>query len=83
METSPSDITDLLRQAAAGDSTALARVRWESRGHFLAIAATAMRRVLIDHARTKSRMKRDWDFARLWLLEALAEPKTDSDVKLA
>ena len=33
-------------------------VRWESRGHLLAIAATAMRRLLIDHARTKSRKKR-------------------------
>ena len=31
---------------------------WESRGHFFAAAATAMRRILIDWARTKSRSKR-------------------------
>ncbi|MCA8966700.1 MAG: hypothetical protein KDC48_17600, partial [Planctomycetes bacterium] len=29
------------------------RVSWESREHFLAIAAIAMRRVLIDHARAR------------------------------
>jgi RNA polymerase sigma factor (TIGR02999 family) len=34
------------------------RVQWESRGHFLAIAARAMRRILVDHARGKSRQKR-------------------------
>lgn len=31
---------------------------WESRGHFLAIAATVMRRVLVNHARDKSAVKR-------------------------
>lgn len=48
------------------------RVRWESRGHFLAIAATAMRRILIDHARTKSRMKRAADGQRVAYPEDLA-----------
>jgi RNA polymerase sigma-70 factor (ECF subfamily) len=33
-------------------------VRWESRGHFLSVAARAMRCVLVDHARTKGRTKR-------------------------
>jgi len=32
--------------------------RWESRTHFFAIAAQAMRRILIDHARAKHQAKR-------------------------
>src|SRR5262252_3478341 len=31
---------------------------WESRGHFFAAAAEAMRRVLLDHARDRKRLKR-------------------------
>ena len=34
------------------------RVNWRDRGHFLAIAATVMRRVLIDHSRSKRAEKR-------------------------
>lgn len=33
-------------------------VKWESRAHFFAVAATAMRHILIDHARGKNREKR-------------------------
>ena len=33
-------------------------VRWQDRGHFFALAAELMRRVLVDHARTKHRQKR-------------------------
>src|SRR5687768_8950740 len=33
-------------------------VSWESRNHFFAIAATLMRRILVDHARHKHREKR-------------------------
>src|SRR5437867_13177802 len=32
--------------------------RWDSRGHFFAAAAEAMRRILIDNARRKGRVKR-------------------------
>ena len=32
--------------------------QWESRAHFLGAAAKAMRRVLIEHARRRSRLKR-------------------------
>lgn len=31
---------------------------WDSRGHFFAAAAEAMRRILIDHARDRNRLKR-------------------------
>lgn len=33
-------------------------VQWRSRAHFMAIAATAMRRILVDHARARGRQKR-------------------------
>jgi len=33
-------------------------VAWESRSHFFAIAATMMRRILIDYAKTKHRVRR-------------------------
>jgi RNA polymerase sigma factor (TIGR02999 family) len=46
--------------------------RWDSRGHFFAAAAEAMRRILIDQARGKQSLKRggdrlreEWDQARL------------------
>lgn len=31
---------------------------WDSRGHFIAAAAEAMRRILVDRARRKARLKR-------------------------
>ncbi len=47
-------------------------VRWESRTHFFAVAAQAMRRILVDHARTKHREKRGGDYIKLSLDEAAA-----------
>lgn len=60
------------RRAAANDSlqtTALVheaylklsdyeRAAWEGRGHFLAVAAVAMRQILVDHAKHRLRKKR-------------------------
>ena len=40
---------------------------WNSRGHFFAAAAEAMRRILVDHARRKHAKKRGGDRARLEL----------------
>jgi RNA polymerase sigma factor (TIGR02999 family) len=37
---------------------------WDSRGHFFAAAAEAMRRILIDQARAKGRQKRQGDRVR-------------------
>ena len=34
------------------------RVQWRDRGHFLAVSATAMRQILIDYARGRTRQKR-------------------------
>ena len=33
-------------------------VRWQNRAHFFGIAAQAMRRIVIDHARARQRLKR-------------------------
>jgi RNA polymerase sigma factor (TIGR02999 family) len=33
-------------------------VRWQNRAHFFGVAAQAMRRILVDHARTHGRVKR-------------------------
>ena len=33
-------------------------VKWEGRVHFLAVAAQTMRRILVDHARSRSRQRR-------------------------
>jgi RNA polymerase sigma-70 factor, ECF subfamily len=49
-----------------------ADVPWEDRAHFLAVAARVMRRILVDHARGRSRHKRGGDFARVTLDESLA-----------
>lgn len=46
------------------------RVSWQGKTHFLAISAQAMRRILVDHARTKHRKKRGGrDRIRLQLRE--------------
>src|SRR5438128_12695888 len=39
--------------------------RWNSRGHFFAAAAEAMRRILIENARGKARTKRGGDWRRV------------------
>jgi RNA polymerase sigma factor (TIGR02999 family) len=49
---------------------------WNSRGHFFAAAAEAMRRILIDNARRKQRPKHGGDRQRLELDE-LAHPQDD------
>ena len=38
---------------------------WNSRGHFFAAAAEAMRRILVEHARKRGRLKRGGDRQRL------------------
>jgi len=49
-----------------------ADVAWQGRVHFLAVAATVMRRVLVDHARSRDRAKRGGGADRVPLDEALA-----------
>ena len=51
-------------------------VPWQDRAHFLAVAARTMRRLLVDHARNRSREKRGGDLARVTLQphDAVVEP---------
>jgi len=42
-------------------------VEWRSRAHFFAVAAQAIRRILVDHARGHQRLKRGGDLARVTL----------------
>lgn len=56
------------------------RVRWQDRAHFVGIAACLMRRVLVDHARTRGARKRGGDARRVTLDDGLAvaaEPAMD------
>ena len=46
------------------------RVRWQSRAHFLAIAAQMMRRILINHAQNRLRAKRGGGARKLSIDEA-------------
>jgi RNA polymerase sigma factor (TIGR02999 family) len=43
--------------------------RWDSRGHFFMAAAEAMRRILVENARRKARLKHGGKFERVDLLE--------------
>jgi RNA polymerase sigma factor (TIGR02999 family) len=56
---------------------------WDSRGHFFAAAAEAMRRILIDQARRKRRPKHGGDRKRVDLNEALSLSDASHDDLLA
>lgn len=43
------------------------RTRWRSRGHFLAVASTMMRRILVNHALARRAAKRDAELVPLTL----------------
>ena len=47
-----------------------ADITWQNRAHFMAIAARSMRRILIDHAKSKGRQKRGGDDVLVTLHEA-------------
>lgn len=47
------------------------RVRWQNRAHFYGIAAQAMRRILVDHARARRAEKRGGEGAMVSLDEAV------------
>jgi RNA polymerase sigma factor (TIGR02999 family) len=50
------------------------RVQWQNRGQFLAVAATLMRRILVDHARKRQSAKRGGEAIVLALDESLGVP---------
>ncbi|MBI1902607.1 MAG: sigma-70 family RNA polymerase sigma factor [Planctomycetia bacterium] len=74
----PSDSDDALPPSAqqlAGDPA-----QWNSRGHFFAAAAEAMRRILVENARRKARIRHDGEVKRIALSNLdVADPRTAAD----
>jgi RNA polymerase sigma factor (TIGR02999 family) len=58
-----------------GDTTP----KWEGRGHFFGAAAEAMRRILVDHARTKNALKRGGQLERVLLNDGVAARSAEVD----
>jgi RNA polymerase sigma factor (TIGR02999 family) len=54
---------------------------WDSRGHFFAAAAEAMRRIVVDKARRKASLKRGGDLNRIDILE-IAQLSEDRQIDL-
>jgi RNA polymerase sigma factor (TIGR02999 family) len=55
--------------------------QWDHRGHFFAAAAEAMRRILVESARRKRRLKHGGDLERQPVNEdAIAAPNVDGDL---
>jgi RNA polymerase sigma factor (TIGR02999 family) len=55
------------------------QANWEGRGHFFAAAAEAMRRILVENARRKRRLKRGGDRQRLSLEQVAVVSDTQCD----
>ena len=64
--------TDLVHEAYV-KLLGLDRIVWQNRAHFLAVAAQAMRRVLVDHAVAKSAQKRGGQRQRVSLDDAMLQ----------
>ncbi len=58
-------------------------VPWRNRGHFLAAAAEAMRRILVDHARGKAALRRGGKAAKRAAVDLATLPDPASDDQLA
>jgi RNA polymerase sigma factor (TIGR02999 family) len=61
--------TDLVHQAYLTLSEQT-RAHWTSRAHFMSVAAMAMRRILVDHARSRQSIKRGGTLQRVPLESA-------------
>src|SRR5436305_8776658 len=57
--------------------------RFDGRGHFFAAAAEAMRRILVNHARDRRRLKRGGGRVRLELLDQADSLAEDADLVLS
>lgn len=54
-------------------------VDWQNRGHFFAVAAQLMRRILVDHARSELRQKRGGGSVRVTLDESIPAATNSPD----
>jgi RNA polymerase sigma factor (TIGR02999 family) len=66
-----------LRLIGPGDA------RWDSRGHFFTAAAEAMRRILVESARSRRRLKRGGRRVRVELLDVAGSLAEDPDLLLS
>ncbi len=57
--------------------------QFDGRGHFFAAAAEAMRRILVNHARDRKRLKRAGSRMRLELLDQVGSLALDPDLVLS
>ncbi len=57
--------------------------RFDGRGHFFAAAAEAMRRILVEHARARGRLKRGSDRVRIELIDRARCLAEDPDLLLS
>lgn len=57
--------------------------RWDNRGHFFAAAAQAMRRILVESARSRRRLKRGGRRVRVELLDVADSLSEDPDLLLS
>jgi RNA polymerase sigma factor (TIGR02999 family) len=57
-------------------------VDWQGRAHFLGVAAQAMRRILLDHARRRGAAKRGGGWKRITLNDRLIPGGLESDEEL-
>ena len=55
------------------------KMNWQNRAHFYAVAAQAMRRILVDHARSRGAFKRGGDRKRVSLSNALEIPAEQNE----
>jgi RNA polymerase sigma-70 factor, ECF subfamily len=53
---------------------------WQSRGHFVAIAARCMRRILVEHARARRRLKRSTGQKTIAFDDSLFAPERTADL---
>jgi RNA polymerase sigma factor (TIGR02999 family) len=72
-----------LRLVASGDASAPREQHWNSRGHFFAAAAEAMRRILVENARRKQRARHGGGRQRIDLDHACAMTEPPPDDLLA
>jgi RNA polymerase sigma factor (TIGR02999 family) len=75
--------TALVHEAYLRLADGRADQNWNSRGHFLGAAAEAMRRILVENARSKKRLKRGGNRPRIELDEACLVSDVPPDDVLA
>jgi len=61
----------------------LDEIEWNDRAHFFALAAQAMRQILVDHARRRAAQRRGGDRVRTTLHDAMLAPEPRAERLLA